>query len=189
MYLVTIGLEVHVQLKTRSKMFCGCPVEFGAEPNSHTCPTCLGLPGGLPVMNHEAVRMTILTGLMLGMRHRANEQVRPEELFLPGHAEELSDLAIRFAVLHKRQRFVARPRLSKGRAEKYRHAGQGSSSRAHPSRRRRREKFPLRKFHRDRLQPCRHAVDGNCHAAGNQFTGGGLCVSHRAETNPHLWRR
>jgi aspartyl-tRNA(Asn)/glutamyl-tRNA(Gln) amidotransferase subunit B len=65
-YLTTIGLEVHVQLKTRSKMFCGCPVEFGAEPNTHTCPTCLGLPGALPVMNHEALRMTVLTGLMLG---------------------------------------------------------------------------------------------------------------------------
>jgi len=64
-YLTTIGLEVHVQLKTRSKMFCACPVEFGAEPNTHTCPTCLGLPGGLPVMNHEALRMTVLTGLML----------------------------------------------------------------------------------------------------------------------------
>ena len=65
-YLTTIGLEVHVQLKTHSKMFCGCPVEFGAEPNTHTCPTCLGLPGALPVMNHEALRMTVLTGLMLG---------------------------------------------------------------------------------------------------------------------------
>lgn len=64
-YLTTIGLEVHVQLKTRSKMFCGCPAEFGAEPNSHTCPICLGLPGGLPAMNHEALRMTVLTGLML----------------------------------------------------------------------------------------------------------------------------
>ena len=66
MYLVTIGLEVHVQLKTRSKMFCASPVEFGAEPNAHTCPICLGLPGALPVMNHEALRMTVLTGLMLG---------------------------------------------------------------------------------------------------------------------------
>ncbi len=64
-YLVTIGLEVHVQLKTRSKMFCGCAVEFGAEPNTLTCPVCLGLPGALPVMNHEALRLTVLTGLML----------------------------------------------------------------------------------------------------------------------------
>lgn len=51
---------------TRSKMFCPCPVEFGAPPNTHTCPVCLGLPGALPVMNHEALRMTVLTGLMLG---------------------------------------------------------------------------------------------------------------------------
>jgi len=65
-YVATVGLEVHVQLKTRSKMFCACPVEFGAEPNTHTCPVCLGLPGALPVMNHEALRMTVLTGLMLG---------------------------------------------------------------------------------------------------------------------------
>lgn len=65
-YIVTIGLEVHVQLKTRSKMFCSCPVEFGAEPNTHLCPVCLGLPGALPVMNEEALRMTVLTGLMFG---------------------------------------------------------------------------------------------------------------------------
>ena len=65
-YITTIGLEVHVQLKTRSKMFCACPVEYGAEPNTHTCPVCLGLPGALPVMNHEALRTTVLTGLMLG---------------------------------------------------------------------------------------------------------------------------
>jgi aspartyl-tRNA(Asn)/glutamyl-tRNA(Gln) amidotransferase subunit B len=65
-YITTIGLEVHVQLKTRSKMFCGCPVEFGADSNRHTCPVCLGLPGSLPVMNEEALRMTALTGLMLG---------------------------------------------------------------------------------------------------------------------------
>src|SRR4051794_27916835 len=65
-YLTTIGLEVHVQLKTRSKMFCGCPVEFGAEPNAHTCPVCLGMPGALPVMNGRALKMTALTGLMLG---------------------------------------------------------------------------------------------------------------------------
>ena len=64
-YIPTIGLEVHVQLKTRSKMFCGCPVVYGSEPNTHTCPVCLGYPGALPVMNEQAVRMTALTGLML----------------------------------------------------------------------------------------------------------------------------
>lgn len=64
-YIPTIGLEVHVQLKTRSKMFCACAVEFGADPNTLTCPVCLGYPGALPVMNHEALKMTALTGLML----------------------------------------------------------------------------------------------------------------------------
>jgi len=65
-YLTNIGLEVHVQLKTHSKMFCGCAVSVGAPPNTLTCPTCLGLTGALPVMNHEALRLTALTGLMLG---------------------------------------------------------------------------------------------------------------------------
>ena len=66
-YEVVIGLEVHIQLKTRSKMFCGCDREyFDAEPNSHVCPICLGMPGTLPVINEEAVASTILAGLALG---------------------------------------------------------------------------------------------------------------------------
>ncbi|MDD4933995.1 MAG: Asp-tRNA(Asn)/Glu-tRNA(Gln) amidotransferase GatCAB subunit B, partial [Methylacidiphilaceae bacterium] len=65
-YEAVIGLEIHVQLKTETKLFCGCRNEFGAEPNSHLCPVCLGLPGALPVPNEEAVIQTILTGLMMG---------------------------------------------------------------------------------------------------------------------------
>ena len=60
-----IGLETHVQLRTRSKMWCGCANEFGAPPNTKVCPVCLGLPGVLPVANEEALRLTALTGLLL----------------------------------------------------------------------------------------------------------------------------
>ena len=64
-YEAVIGLETHVQLKTRSKMWCGCANEFGADPNTNVCPVCLGMPGVLPVANDEALRLTVLTGLLL----------------------------------------------------------------------------------------------------------------------------
>jgi aspartyl-tRNA(Asn)/glutamyl-tRNA(Gln) amidotransferase subunit B len=64
-YEAVIGLETHVQLRTKSKMWCGCANEFGAPPNSNVCPVCLGLPGVLPVANEEALRLTALTGLLL----------------------------------------------------------------------------------------------------------------------------
>ena len=64
-YEAVIGLETHVQLKTKSKMWCGCANEFGAPPNTLVCPVCLGLPGVLPVANEEALQLTVLTGLLL----------------------------------------------------------------------------------------------------------------------------
>jgi aspartyl-tRNA(Asn)/glutamyl-tRNA(Gln) amidotransferase subunit B len=70
-----IGLEIHVQLKTRTKMFCGCELSFGEEPNTRTCPVCLGLPGTLPVTNAQAVTYGIMMGLALGC------EIAPRSIF------------------------------------------------------------------------------------------------------------
>jgi aspartyl-tRNA(Asn)/glutamyl-tRNA(Gln) amidotransferase subunit B len=70
-----IGIEIHVQLATRTKMFCGCELSFGDPPNTHTCPVCLAHPGALPVTNAEAIRLGILAGLALGC------DIAPESTF------------------------------------------------------------------------------------------------------------
>src|SRR5919205_1049004 len=64
-YEPVIGLEIHVQLNTRTKMFCGCELSFGEDPNTHTCPVCLGHPGTLPVTNAEAVHYALMIGMAL----------------------------------------------------------------------------------------------------------------------------
>jgi aspartyl-tRNA(Asn)/glutamyl-tRNA(Gln) amidotransferase subunit B len=67
-YETVIGLEIHVQLKTVTKMFCGCPLSFGEPPNTRTCPVCLGLPGALPVANAEAIHYGLMIGMALGSK-------------------------------------------------------------------------------------------------------------------------
>ena len=63
-YEAVIGLEVHVQIRTKSKMFCSCPNQYGAEPNTLICPVCMGYPGTLPVPNKEAIYKTVRAGLL-----------------------------------------------------------------------------------------------------------------------------
>ncbi|HEX5647875.1 MAG TPA: Asp-tRNA(Asn)/Glu-tRNA(Gln) amidotransferase subunit GatB [Nitrospira sp.] len=82
-YEVVVGVEVHAQLRTKSKMFCGCPTLFGAPPNSHTCPVCLGLPGSLPVINRTAVEMAVRAGLALNCAIGANNRFARKNYFYP----------------------------------------------------------------------------------------------------------
>jgi aspartyl-tRNA(Asn)/glutamyl-tRNA(Gln) amidotransferase subunit B len=82
-YEPVIGLEIHVQLKTRTKMFCGCELSFGDDPNVHTCPRCLGLPGTLPVVNAQAVQYGIMIGLALGCEIAPRSQFHRKNYFYP----------------------------------------------------------------------------------------------------------
>ncbi len=82
-YEPVIGLEIHVQLKTRTKMFCGCELSFGDQPNVHTCPVCLGLPGALPVVNAGAVRFGVMIGLALGCEIAERSLFHRKNYFYP----------------------------------------------------------------------------------------------------------
>ena len=62
-YETVIGLEVHVELATKTKIFCGCSTAFGGRPNTHTCPVCTGMPGSLPVLNKQVVEYAVAVGL------------------------------------------------------------------------------------------------------------------------------
>ena len=87
-YTATIGLETHVQLKTKTKMFCSCSLHFGDEPNTNVCPVCMGYPGALPVMNRQAVKFTVMAGIALGCdipRHSAFDR---KNYFYPDMAKD-----------------------------------------------------------------------------------------------------
>ena len=82
-YEAVIGLEVHAQLLTRTKLFCACATSFGDPPNTHTCPVCLGLPGALPVLNGEAVRLAARAALALGCAMQPSSVFARKNYFYP----------------------------------------------------------------------------------------------------------
>src|SRR6184192_3894043 len=82
-YEVVIGVEVHAQLRTKSKLFCGCGTMFGLTANSQTCPLCLGLPGTLPVLNQAAVEMAVRAGLALNCTIAADSLFARKNYFYP----------------------------------------------------------------------------------------------------------
>jgi len=82
-YEAVIGLEVHAQLLTESKLFCPCPTRFGAAPNSQVCPVCVGLPGTLPVLNQRAVELAVRAGLALGCELRSRSVFARKNYFYP----------------------------------------------------------------------------------------------------------
>ena len=78
-----IGMEVHAQLATATKIFCSCPTGFGAEPNSNTCPVCLGLPGALPVLNARVVELGARAALALGLEIQETSIFARKNYFYP----------------------------------------------------------------------------------------------------------
>ena len=82
-YEPVIGLEVHAQMRSRTKLFCGCPTDYGAPPNEHTCPVCLALPGALPVPNRKAIELAVQAGLALGCEVAPHSRFARKNYFYP----------------------------------------------------------------------------------------------------------
>ncbi len=90
-YETVIGLEVHVELATKTKIFCGCSTEFGGAPNTHTCPVCTGMPGSLPVLNKQVVEYAMAVGLATDCQiHQKCKFDRKNYFYFPVVSSDLS---------------------------------------------------------------------------------------------------
>ncbi len=148
-----MGMEVHVELHTATKMFCRCPTEFGAEPNTQVCPVCLGLPGRVAGGEPGGRRVGDPDRPGAELLDHPVGPVRAQELLLPGSAEELPDLAVRRAHRHRRlPRRGARRRQHVAR--RHRARAHGGGHRQVAARGRRHRPDPRCEPLAARLQPC-----------------------------------
>jgi len=92
-YEIVCGIETHIELATKTKIFCGCTTEFGGEPNTHCCPVCTGQPGSLPILNQKVVEYAIKAGLALNCKSIPSP-IWTERLCISRFAESLPDFAI-----------------------------------------------------------------------------------------------
>ena len=99
---MVIGLEVHAELKTATKIFCGCSTKFGAEPNTQCCPVCTGMPGSLPVLNLQVVDFAVKAGLATNCTIASFSKEDRKNYFYPGPAQGLPDLPVRPAPVQPR---------------------------------------------------------------------------------------
>jgi len=93
-WTTVVGLEIHAQLATRTKMFCSCKREAGAAANQHICPVCVGWPGALPVLQSEAIRCAIRAALCLNCEIQELSRFDRQKLLLPRFAEGLPDQSV-----------------------------------------------------------------------------------------------
>ena len=82
-YEAVIGLEVHAELKTKTKVFCACSTAFGASPNTQCCPICMGLPGAMPMLNRRAVELAVMAGVLLHCRIAPVSRIDRKQYFYP----------------------------------------------------------------------------------------------------------
>ena len=163
-YEPVIGLETHVELGTGSKMFCGCPTDFGAEPNTQVCPVCLGLPGALPVANAAAIESTIRIGLALNCSIATWCRFARKNYFYPDMPKNFQISPVRRAAL--RRRLSRRRRRRRDGAGRHRAGAPGGGHRQEHARRQRHRPHPRRGLLTRRLQPRRHSAGRDRDEAG-----------------------
>ena len=179
---MVVGLEVHVQLRTRTKMFCGCSTAFGDAPNTNICPVCLGLPGALPVLNAEAVRLATRAALALGCTVHERSVFARKNYFYPDLPKgyQISQFDQPLATDGERAR-SSRPSAAGSRS--------ASSAAAHGGGRRQVAARPRARADRGRPQPRRRAARRDRERARHADRRPRRAPTSRAEADPALHRR